>query len=611
MKTLIQKPENHQNEKGSALIIAYVISTVVFILGGSLVLNSIWNYRYVQREKDDMTAYYVAEGGFNYAKQTIFQAFQTATGGTTLSFSWFSDWCSVRTDTNNNGVLDENDACTVPDSKNLPTLERLQIDGAIPNAIFSVQILDTDTSNLEYADVKIKVCSKVGGNTNLDPCVDTDPNARARRSMTGEMRFNLGQSPVFDYGYFINNFGYWWGGPLNANTDMRANGDFELNYQPNVNGDVYAAPNDELGAPGEINCNRNPCTNYDSLEAYLDDLNTPLEARPGSPSALGGEEGQYEVDGGYSGEPIFQEDPEPISMPYLGNISFYQSYASAKNGTLSFNDAWTGEPEVVNANYDGVLVLIGTDADPIQINGPVVSTGDVIIKGKVTGQGTIYSGRNVHIIGDIEYVDGPGWSKPDTDPEGTAATNSTKNFLGLAAKGNVVVGDYTDNTHRSWMTSLLSPNGSYSITHKYTIDASDSSLGYNNCTGGCIPNGGNPDALWFDGDYTAEDGYVREDDSPRRFYESTLVDADFDLLSPTNAIDRIDAVAYTNHVYAGLMFDSAPAINGGFVSRDDGMVVYSGFTLNYDIRVKSNPYDFYLPRTILFPDTLVWDEPVF
>jgi hypothetical protein len=36
-----------------------------------------------------------------------------------------------------------------------------------------------------------------------------------------------------------------------------------------------------------------------------------------------------------------------------------------------------------------------------------VVPGDVIIKGQVRGQGTIYAGRNIHIVGAITYQQAP------------------------------------------------------------------------------------------------------------------------------------------------------------------------------------------------------------
>src|SRR6185503_11191857 len=41
-------------------------------------------------------------------------------------------------------------------------------------------------------------------------------------------------SLVFDYEYFLNNWGWWWGGSLSGNGDNRANWDFDFRYGPTV-----------------------------------------------------------------------------------------------------------------------------------------------------------------------------------------------------------------------------------------------------------------------------------------------------------------------------------------------------------------------------------------
>ena len=128
----------------------------------------------------------------------------------------------------------------------------------------------------------------------------------------------------------------------------------------------------------------------------------------------------------------------------------------------------------------------GTDK-PIRINGPVVVAGDVIIKGKVTGQGTIYSGRNIHIIGNLTYVDPPSWPKPDPHPEQTAQKNAGKDMLGLAAKGNIVIGNYTDSSWMERVEKYITPPW----VREYACDPSDASIGYPSV---------------FGGDYAANDG---------------------------------------------------------------------------------------------------------
>src|SRR5581483_2902038 len=48
-------------------------------------------------------------------------------------------------------------------------------------------------------------------------------------------------SQVFDYEYFLNNWGWWWGNTITGNGGQRANWDFDFRWDPTVNGLIYAA----------------------------------------------------------------------------------------------------------------------------------------------------------------------------------------------------------------------------------------------------------------------------------------------------------------------------------------------------------------------------------
>lgn len=125
-------------------------------------------------------------------------------------------------------------------------------------------------------------------------------------------------------------------------------------------------------------------------------------------------------------------------IPYLGNLDFYQTLAAEQDSSLLYatpgpdgrygtmDDARAPAPvRHLYAGPDGTpgtadddmpLVLVGTATNPIVIDGPVIVPGDVIIKGVVAGRGTIYAGRNIHIVGEISYQSPPQW--PLIDREG-------------------------------------------------------------------------------------------------------------------------------------------------------------------------------------------------
>jgi hypothetical protein len=272
-------------------------------------------------------------------------------------------------------------------------------------------------------------------------------------------------------------------------------------------------------------------------------------------------------------------------------LSYYKNLANSEGGKIVM-----GGTTVVNGVYEGTKVLVGTTAQPIEIDGPVVITGDVIIKGVVKGQGSIYAGRNVHIIDNLTYANPPSWPKPDYDAETTSSNNVEKDFLSLCAKGNVVMGNYT---HSSWkqIYNYIKPP----FTSAYVVDATDSDIGYVS-----YYSGGEP---YFDGDYTDYDGGSKSDGSNRKYFESSLSDTTFQSYSPTNKISQVDALVYTNHLISGKVINMT--FNGGVMGRDEG-IVFSGYILmNYDYRVRDigkEYVDINLPLAIMDPAYVNWSE---
>ncbi|WP_456446460.1 hypothetical protein [Oceanithermus sp.] len=105
----------------------------------------------------------------------------------------------------------------------------------------------------------------------------------------------------------------------------------------------------------------------------------------------------------------------------------------------------------VNRVYNGNLVLIGTPSNPIVIDEDIFVEGDVIIKGVVTGKGAIYAGRNLYTAGNVQVANPPdppgrGVCSGISDADECARANiaAGKDELRLAARGNIVIGDYTE-----------------------------------------------------------------------------------------------------------------------------------------------------------------------
>ena len=490
----------------------------------------------------------------------------------------------------------------------------------------------------------------------------TNPNGTVSTSVIEErFRFGTGRSKVFDYAYFVNNYGWFQGSGGTANGDVRANGNMFLDTSCKINGRVYAAYNQELGVRGVVQ-------NYgkmDSRSSYWSSGKTTTQSRPTSPTSNNGREwaGGYEapsstptttdlknrvIDNSDDAKYNSDERERGIVMPWIGDLNQYVEYAREENGRLSGGLRYSMSPdgtvtkkqnEAISAHYEGAgpsgdaklsdngaIVLEGTSANPIRIDGPVVFDNDVVIKGYVTGQGTIYSGRNIHIVGNLQYKDPPSWSHPDTNPEATARANATKDLIGLAAKGNIVLGDASNAS--IFTSSLKTYLTTQPYVQQYACDDSDRNIGYPRTT----EYGYTRNESAFCGDYTQVDGgklvvpkevteyqtvttteqvynkYTRkyetktttkqvpttktvwEDSKTRHYYDSVVPNGLLKSVYSDNGsgflISKIDGVLYNNHGTFGKI--GACTINGSLVCRNEGILYSSYLNINHDIRLRED-----------------------
>jgi hypothetical protein len=278
----------------------------------------------------------------------------------------------------------------------------------------------------------------------------------------------LGVSDIFRYAYFMNNYG--WMDVRGTNRvkifgEVRANGDLDFTSDvvwggqlPKIvlNGDIYAAANPDLinpitGLPttGDITGDPGQTSSWDSpWDEYWYDHYKERRTRPtqrltaASQPAIGGAPLLLPEGQGWESDVPEQKKAEaqPVEdIPYLGNLSLYKDlateYNSGAGSTLTYLDAGAdgiygnGDDvqRTVSAIYAGPngtagdgddttpLVLVGTQSSPIVIDGPIVIPGDVIIVGNVSGRGTVYVGRNVHLLGSVIYTDPPVWPDLERD----------------------------------------------------------------------------------------------------------------------------------------------------------------------------------------------------
>ena len=126
-----------------------------------------------------------------------------------------------------------------------------------------------------------------------------------------------------------------------------------------------------------------------------------------------------------------------------------------------------GTESRIDSGTDGSVMLIGTPNNPIRLNGDVVIDGDVVIAGVVEGEGSIIARGNIYVPGDLEYNDGYDANGNRTFGFGS---NGQRNALGLAAGGNVMIGDFQ-------RPSTIQPDGSYKVPANYSYITGNNDTG--------------------------------------------------------------------------------------------------------------------------------------
>lgn len=197
--------------------------------------------------------------------------------------------------------------------------------------------------------------------------------------------------------------------------------------------------------------------------------------------------------------------------------------------------------------------------------------------------------------------------------------NASKDMLGLMAKGNIVMGDYTAS---DWLSSIKTYLTTEPYVQKYACDATDDMIGYPATFGGSYVAQEYVASLSAESAAEAPGGYqngsfgkVREvqtktgsheevsydrwgrktvkrvDDYEthletvynRKYYESVCLDRE--ISSRCSTITRIDAVLYNNHGIFGKL--GKCSINGSLVCRNEGLQYSTNLYLSWDIRLYS------------------------
>ncbi len=657
--------DKNKSKSGFVLAIALALTGAAMILVGGAIAYTSFATRQTNIMVGKSVCRLAAQTAIEATKDTVNSSFQRsiaksarrvglASGEVTVddSYGWFGNSTTP--------------SQTIGKSPNVVTLPATtNINGCSVRVRIGRVFHETGKSSAEVTFVATATRANPGGSVSSSTIEET-------------VRYAAARSQVFNNAYFVNNYGWFQGSGATANGDVRSNGDMFLDTGCKINGRVYASQNDELRVDGNVD-GYGTMDNYNTYKSGS--YGTSNRARP-----LLNDYVTHETNpGGYDAPNSNKISDQTlrnrinanldtmVEMPYIGDLSSdesdYRLWAEelhAANPNLA--TIKKGGQTLVSVYYDGVgpsgveyqtdaagnrlkdsdgkdlraadygaLVLEGTENDPIVINGPVIIPSDVIIKGYVTGQGTIYSGRNIHIVGDIKYKNPPQWANKST----SNTSNSSKDMLGLMAKGNIVLGDYTES---GWLTSISKFLSKQPYVQQYACDTSDASIGYPETFGGdytveewvgnadfnkCknagladfIPGGykastgkfGKAQVAYMAGEVTqakrSDYYYVYNTNKNkieykwvswgdyytpivqtvgtaynRKYYESVCLDTEISSRYKS-AITRIDAILYNNHGIFGHL--GKCSINGSLVCRNEGIQYSEALYLNWDIRLYS------------------------
>jgi hypothetical protein len=499
---------------------------------------------------------------------------------------------------------------------------------------------------IDCRDVTIESTGKVpGGNESV--------------TLRAVMRFGILPSDCFQYAYFINHFGWWAGfssGNAVANGNVRANGHF----------DVLSGYFTDNGCPRV-----NPITGQviDNGGVYAGGYVFPT-----SGSAYLGMASDALNRHSYAGVDVSENDRAIVEMPNLNDPAdldndgvvaelnpFYIGLANGAYGNpvgrVGIDDNGDGilqpsEVVVTGAYGDAIgetgnVALVGTNANPIIVEGTVAVTGNLAIRGTIQGHGSFYVGRNTYVGGQITYKNAltarPVYNYGSESPETYNSRldqwrrdNAHADMVAFLTVNNVISGDHTSSAWRSYILNggggwlgdyrnngsedvgtdgvfgnLQDRNNPYSASAReadgyFSVVIADEHgnqhLADLPVSSGAaeVPNGyhivpGTGEDVDGDGQYDNPYNYSTDID-----FNSAFNSTNYHNLSPSItqysefsdfSVPKLDPIFYTNHAFAGWFNDNA-TFNGSVIARNESIIVNgSRVFMNHDSRLSQNYRD--------------------
>lgn len=156
----------------------------------------------------------------------------------------------------------------------------------------------------------------------------------------------------------------------------------------------------------------------------------------------------------------FELDPAEVTGSIKAGVAYGVPEGSVYSGTTLPTASNTAKDSLSSGTYNGNLILVGTQYDPIVIDSKVAVNGDLVISGPVKGRGQLLVRGNVYITGDVTYADASGEFGQDEA--------GNENLLAIVAGGNMMMGDYLSIRGVNYSTQNTAKFPDWS---QYSIDA--------------------------------------------------------------------------------------------------------------------------------------------
>jgi len=455
-------PRRSPGQRGTALIIVMLFSAAM--AGFAMLIiqrvhsekRSVENYRAMKQAED------AAEAGLEYATDVLWDRYVSLLGSATPSMDAYADYLKKTLGQGTTELLDKPlllaaDAEIASIAVNMTTTAE------------GIQLLVTSTGRSLGRDRRIVQSLTIGGRTfqGLDYALLTKNLECVMCHTKIDNVHRLTNNDSGDFGSFDRVKI----GVLESMTLEREKGQARIAGSIHSRGDAFTAKEggDKLPYKGEglkatmgygfgvdgkiLEDKKGKVSDTPLSQGGVDEHGLPL---PMENLYLGYPESETDMTDGYLPSEIPPAVPDSNNNRQVDDDEWKQHVSSVGTGVLDDGIAYgvphgnqyaqKGLPENSNAAlkelassgyYDGNLVLVGTEEQPINLKGEVFVNGDVMITGYVKGTGKITARRNIYFAGDTLMADGDSYGQ---------AKDGTQNLVGYAAGGSILLGDFLTTT---------------------------------------------------------------------------------------------------------------------------------------------------------------------